>query len=121
MKKFFFAFLLLAAAASPVRAQWLDPDDCWSCLDKRLHFVAGAAIDVAVRGPWITKSWRNSALKRIMLTCAVGAAYEGVQMVEAWAENNSGPGYGFSPLDLAATCSGALGMEITVAAVKALF
>ncbi len=115
--------LLFVAALFPAaaRAQYLDPDRCWNCLDKQLHFVAGASIDVIVRGPWTAPTWRNTAFKRIALTCAVGAAYEAVQVAEAVAEHRSGPGYGFSPLDLAADCAGAAGMELLWAGVRRLF
>ncbi len=98
--------------STPARAQWLDPDRCWTCRDKQLHAAAGAAVAIGIRGPWTAPSWRNTALKRIALTCAIGAAYEAVQVAEAIAEHRSGPGFGFSALDLAADCAGAAALEL---------
>jgi hypothetical protein len=97
--------------ATPAAAQWLDRDPCWTCRDKQLHAVAGAAVTLAVRGPWTNPSWRNTAIKRIALTCGIGAAYELVQVGQAVAEDHRGSGYGFSPLDLAADCAGAAALE----------
>lgn len=102
-------------------AQWLDPDRCVTCLDKGLHVAAGAVVDVALRGPWVAPAWRDTAVKRVALTCAIGAAYEALQVVEALAERRGGPGYGFSPLDLAADCAGAVGMELLWAGARRLF
>lgn len=112
---------LLTLCPAVLGAQWLDPDRCATCLDKQLHVAAGAAIDVALRGPWVARSWHDTAVKRVALTCAIGAMHEVVQMVEAVAERRSGPGYGFSPLDLAADCAGAVGMELLWAGARRLF
>jgi hypothetical protein len=112
---------LLALGAASARAQWLDPDRCWTCLDKRLHVAAGAVVVVAVRGPWTAPAWRNTPLKRVALTCAVGAAYEAIQVGEAIAARRWGPGRGFSPLDLAADCVGAAALELAGAGARRLF
>lgn len=113
------AGLLIAPAA--LEAQWLDPDTCWTCFDKQLHFAAGASIAIAVRGPWTAKNWKDTAVKRVALVCAVGAAYEVVQVAEAVAEHRSGTGFGFSPLDLAADCAGAAAFELVWAGVRRIF
>lgn len=105
--------LALYAAPTQARAQQIiDPDYCWRCQDTKAHFAAGATLDLLVRGPWVAKSWRDTPLKRIALTTMVGASYEIVQAMESELKHQRGPGYGFSPKDLAADFAGAVATEI---------
>jgi len=41
--------LALSVAATRAGAQWLDPDACVTCPDKRIHFAAGVGLDVGPR------------------------------------------------------------------------
>jgi hypothetical protein len=101
-----------AAAASPVSAQWLDPDRCFTCPDKRIHFAAGAGLDLLARGPWVSKGFHDHAWKRVLVTATVAATWEMMDALEARREGKAGrPGYGFGPVDLAATIAGAVAVE----------
>ena len=100
------------AAARPVSAQWLDPDHCVTCPDKRIHFAAGAGLDLLARGPWLSKGFHDHAWKRVLVTATVAASWEMVDALEARREGKAGrPGYGFGPVDLAATITGAVATE----------
>ena len=101
-----------AAAATAASAQWLDPDRCVTCPDKRIHFAAGAGLDLLARGPWVAKGFHDHAWKRVLVTATVAASWEMVDALEARREGKAGqPGYGFGPLDLAATIAGAVATE----------
>ena len=103
---------VLLAAASPTHAQYLDPDACLTCQDKREHFLAGAGLDLLARGPWVASSFRNTAWKRVALTTVVATSWELIETAQARRDGKAGqPGYGFSPLDIAATVAGAITVE----------
>lgn len=113
--------LALLAAATPGRAQYLDPDRCLTCRDKREHFAAGAALDILARGPWVARSFRDRAWKRVAITATVAVAWEVVEMGEARRDGRAGhPGYGFSPVDVGATVAGAVVVELVVGGVGKL-
>lgn len=100
----------------PAQAQWLDPDRRWNA-DQWQHAALGAALDVIVRGPWVTKSWRDTWAKRFAWSMALGCvALETYQVYESaqrgWLGQEGG---GFGLLDCAAVAMGALAMEIVVA------
>ena len=102
--------LSLTAARAP--AQWLDPDPCVTCPDKRIHFAAGVGLDLLARGPWVAKSFHDQAWKRVLVTATVAASWEMLDALEARREGKAGrPGYGFGPLDFAATVVGAASAE----------
>lgn len=104
--------MMLLAAAPPLFAQWLDPDHCITCPDKRIHFAAGVGLDLLTRGPWVAKSFHNRPWKRIAWTATVAASWEMVDALEARREGKAGRrGYGFGPFDLAATVAGAVFVE----------
>lgn len=117
------AVLVIVAmlVARPAAAQRLDPDYCWTCMDTRHHFYAGAALAVASRGPYVAKGWRNRAWKRVAVVTGVGAAYELMQMYEAKQRGQVGPGYGFGPKDLVADFAGAVVVETVFALGRKIF
>ena len=111
----------LALALSPVAlaAQYLDPDRCWTCRDKVEHFAAGAGLDLLARGPWVARGFRDRAWKRVAVTAVVATAWELIEMEQARRDDTAGrPGYGFSPLDVAATVGGAVAMELAAAGLR---
>lgn len=111
------AVVVLLLAGAPARAQFLDPDNCWTCAHSREHFVAGAVLDVLWR-PLLRPSL-NRPVPRVLLTCAVGAVYEGMQYIEARAEGQLGQvGHGFGLMDLALDCAGAAVVEFVQAIVR---
>src|SRR5256884_8621013 len=108
--------LALSVAAARAPAQWLAPDACVTCPDKRMHFAAGVGLDLLARGPWVAKSFHDHAWKRVLVTATVAASWEMLDALEARREGKAGrPGYGFGPLDFAATVAGAA----TAAALQA--
>jgi len=111
--RWFLAVFMALLGAAPLAAQVLDPDRCLTCADSWQHFAAGAALDVVVRGPYITDSWRDTPIKRIAWVATIGAAYEGLQYFEARANGTLGqPGYGFSLKDLGFDVLGAVAVEL---------
>jgi len=113
--------LALSGAGERAPAQWLDPDHCVTCPDKRIHFAAGIGLDLLARGPWVAKSFHDHAWKRVLLTATVAASWEMVDALEARREGKAGtPGYGFGPLDLVATVAGAATAEALQALVHKL-
>lgn len=113
---------LLCFSPSKANAQWLDPDNCWNCLDSKHHFIAGAILDVAARGPFVAKSWNNTAWKRVLLVAGVGATYEFMQLYEAKQTGTLGqPGYGFSLKDLSLDIGGAVASEILIWSLPKIF
>jgi hypothetical protein len=103
---------LFLATGPPASAQWLDPDRCVTCPDKLQHFAAGVGLDLLARGPWVAKSFRNHAWKRVALTAVVAASWEMLEALDARRQGKAGrPGYGFGPLDLATTIAGAAAVE----------
>src|ERR1043166_8994110 len=68
--------ILLAVMATPAPAQYLDPDHCLPCRDKREHFAAGAGLDLLARGPWVARSFRDKPWKRLALTGVVATSWE---------------------------------------------
>jgi hypothetical protein len=107
------AVAALPATASPTSAQYLDPDRCITCQDKREHFAAGVGLDLLAHGPWVSQSFRDAAWKRVALTAVVATAWEVFQGFEARRNGNVGrPGYGFGSLDIAASVAGAVTSEI---------
>lgn len=106
---------LVVATAQPASSQVLDPDRCVTCRDKIEHFAAGAGLDLVVRGPWVARPFRDRAWKRLGLILTMATAWEAIQTGEARQQGRSGQqGYGFSPLDVAATTAGAMAMELLV-------
>src|SRR2546421_10504549 len=104
--------LVLSAAAPRDPAQWLAPGACVTCHDNRLHFAAGVGLDLLARGPWVAKSFHDHAWKRVLVTATVAASWEMLDALEARREGKAGrPGYGFGPVDFAATVAGAAGAE----------
>jgi hypothetical protein len=115
------ATLLAGSPVAPLAAQspW-DPDVTWDA-DQWHHAAAGATLDVVMRGPWITRSWRNRVAGRLVLVAVVGASYEVLQLYEARQTGRLGQeGYGFGPLDLAADMAGALTVEALLALARAV-
>jgi hypothetical protein len=100
------------ATGPPAPAQWLDPDRCVTCPDKVQHVAAGVALDLLARGPWVAKSFRNHAWKRVALTATVAASWEMLEALDARRLGKAGQrGYGFGPLDLVTTVAGAAVVE----------
>lgn len=105
--------VLLAVMATPAPAQYLDPDHCLTCRDKREHFAAGAGLDLLARGPWVARSFRDKPWKRVALTGVVATSWEVLEMFQDRRDGKAGrPGYGFGPLDIAATVAGAATTEV---------
>lgn len=77
--KWFLLVCLLFCVPSVSRAQWLDPDNCWTCKDSREHFGAGAVLDLGLQA--LPNSWQvsNKPWKRVALVALVGAVYEAGQ------------------------------------------
>lgn len=119
------AIIVLALSTASGRhaaGQWLDPDRCVTCPDKRIHFAAGAGLDLVWRGPWVAKAFHDSPWKRIAMTATVATAWEIMDALEARREGKAGrPGYGFGPLDLAATVAGTATAEGLQALVHRVF
>jgi hypothetical protein len=46
------------------------------------HFLGGGAVDLLARGPWITKSWRNTIPKRLAWCGVFQGAWESFQILE---------------------------------------
>ena len=104
--------LALSVAGARAPAQWLDPDACVTCPDKRIHFAAGVGLDLLARGPWVAKPFHDHAWKRVLMTATVAASWEMLDALQARREGKAGrPGYGFGPLDFAATVAGAATAE----------
>ena len=104
--------LAFSVAATRAPAQWLDPDACVTCADKRIHFAAGVGLDLLARGPWVATPFHDHAWKRVLVTATVAASWEMLDALEARREGKAGrPGYGFGPLDFAATVAGAATAE----------
>src|SRR5256885_14303102 len=60
--------LALSAAAPRAPAQWLDPDACVTCPDKRMHFAAGVGLALLAPGPRGAKSVHDPPRKRVLRT-----------------------------------------------------
>jgi hypothetical protein len=106
------AVAALPATASPATAQYLDPDRCLTCQDKREHFAAGAGLDLLARGPWVSPSFRDAAWKRLAITAVVATSWEVLEAADARRDGDIGrSGYGFGLLDIAATVAGAATVE----------
>ena len=100
------------ATGPPASAQWLDPDRCVTCPDKVQHFAAGVGLDLLARGPWVARSFRDHAWKRVAMTAVVAASWEMLEALDARRQGKAGrPGYGFGPLDLVTTVAGAAVVE----------
>ena len=97
---------ILGCLPAAMPAQHLDPDWCWTCVDSRQHFAAGVGIDVAAH----ILLPQTHVWQRMLVTCAIGAAYEAGQAESG--RNASGPGYGFGPKDLVLDCAGAATAEL---------
>lgn len=114
--------LALSAAGRDAAGQWLDPDGCVTCPDKRIHFAAGVGLDLVWRGPWVAKAFHDNPWKRIAMTATLATAWEMMDALEARREGKAGrPGYGFGPLDLAATVAGTATAEGVQALVQRVF
>jgi len=109
---FILIILLLHFFATPIHGQYLDPDVKWD-KDQWEHMLAGAVTDILVRGPYINKSWRDTATKRLALVLALSIIYEAYQAKRdeeiGWLGS---PGGGFGLLDIAANLAGAASLEI---------
>lgn len=46
------------------------------------HFLGGGLVNILVRGPYITKTWRDTPLKRMAWCGAFQGAWEGFQVLE---------------------------------------
>lgn len=95
------------------KAQWLDPDRCWTCKDSQQHFLAGAGLDLGLQ--ILPNSWQvsNKPWKRVALVALVGAVYEAGQADVAHSQGLLGnPGYGFGLKDEACNIGGAVVSEL---------
>ena len=119
--------VVLLCPLKPLRAQFLDPDNritCWSCYGHRYHFMAGAAIDLAMRpAPFFAKSWRTHVIGRLGTVAALGTIYElnNYFGICAPAANNwpcGVGGRGFSLLGLMYDVAGASASELLMAGLK---
>jgi hypothetical protein len=60
----------------------------------------------------VAKPFHDHAWKRVLITATVAASWEMLDALEARREGKAGrPGYGFGPLDFAATVAGAASAE----------
>jgi hypothetical protein len=113
------AVAALPSTASTATAQYLDPDRCLTCPDKQEHFAAGAGLDLLARGPWVSPSFRNAAWKRVALTTVVATTWEVLECAQARRDHKAGQrGYGFGPLDIAASIAGALTAEAVTSVAR---
>jgi hypothetical protein len=46
------------------------------------HLLGGGLVNLLVRGPWITKSWRNTIPKRLLWCGVFQGAWESFQILE---------------------------------------
>lgn len=65
--------LLLSLLAAPASAQVLRGNE----------YVAGAGLNLALRGPWAARSWRRTA-PRLALSQAISFGYEALVDCHAW-------------------------------------
>lgn len=68
-----FALLFLLLLATPARAQILHGNE----------YVAGAGLNLTLRGPWVSPSWRRT-LPRFALSQAINIGYETLVDCNAW-------------------------------------
>lgn len=72
MTKLWLVLLLLLAPARS-SAQWLHGNE----------YVAGAGMNVALRGPWVARSWRRP-IPRFLLAQTISLGYEGLVDCHSW-------------------------------------
>lgn len=81
--------------------------------DQWEHLAAGAAVALAVRGPWVTPAWRDRLWKRGAWQLALGVTFEAYQAHELQR---------FDPtdvaLDLVADLAGWVVVEVGAAALR---
>ncbi len=70
--------LLLSGASRPLAAQLLDTT--WTRHHAVEHLAGGVAVDLLARGPWIARSFRDTAPKRLAWVLVVEGTYEAVQV-----------------------------------------
>lgn len=79
---------LLFAAPASASAQFWPDHDWWHSSPNLLenhptaHLLGGGAVNVLARGPWITKTWRDTPLKRLAWCGVFQSAWEGFQVLE---------------------------------------
>ncbi len=116
MKYLFLLFGLLFFVPTKSQAQFLDPDNkwtCWTCYDHNWHFVAGSILDVSIRLPLF--SWRKTAIGRIGTVAVLGAGYELMDAAVCRKYHNCGtPDAGFGIVDLAYGIAGAIVTEAVI-------
>ena len=110
--------VLMHCFSRPTYGQWLDPDNRWDS-DQIDHMIAGALVNVAVRGPYIAYNWRNTVAKRMAWVLVLGTIYEIKDLYEHDRMNWLGnPGAGFGLLDLVADVTGAAIAEVIIWALE---
>lgn len=107
---------LLLTSAVPVTAQILDPDWNITARDTRLHFAAGALLDVGLQLPLAPRGFRDTAAKRLLVVAVIGLAYEvGQQSIASSLGVSGSQGFGIGPKDLLADVAGAVAIELVIA------
>lgn len=118
MKTTLLLLVLLALCSRPVAAQFLDPDNCWTCADSRMHFAGGAVLDFGINAlpyRW-RKGWGDKAIKRVAVVTIAGAIFEAGQYDAVRGTPNAGHrGYGFGLKDLGCDFLGAVAGEVLTA------
>lgn len=82
--------VLSAAVCTPARAQFWPNHEWWTAppgcgvleCHPTSHLLGGGAVNLLARGPWITKSWRNTPLKRIAWCGVFQGSWEAFQVLE---------------------------------------
>lgn len=84
----------------------MDPDWCLTCTDTVQHLGAGAVLGLGAQ--FVLPRW----WQRLLAVFAIALAFEVGQADVAASLGRSGPGFGVSPKDIAATVSGAAVIEL---------
>src|SRR5574342_45125 len=120
MRKVLLVLTALLSITKPPMAE----REHWSTV----HWVgivgAGSGLDLAVRLPFITKSWRDTPVKRVALVTGFEALQAVVQHYRGVWFKECSPGEGacgWNHREFWAPALGAIGMELVIWQVKKLF
>lgn len=108
----------LALIAAPLHAQW--PDHGWWTQGRFIdihpvaHSLGGGAMDIIARGPWIAKSWRDAAWKRLAWAGVIDVGWEYAQIHEF----HGGYPTKYAIGDILATLAGAAATDAVLSWVK---
>lgn len=121
-----FALSVATAAPSVASAQWLDPDNrwtCWGCNAHSEHFESAVVIDMGLRAaPFLRPSWQNPIGRVLITGPLIGGGIELMDLVQCRNGHYCGtPDTGFSPVDIAWATAGAIVSELGTALLRAVW